>query len=86
MARVPPAGPGIGRVQIDLLGAALLGAGLAGTLLAVARGGVWGWTSPTVLILASGGAVLLVLWVVRSLRVPAPLVDLRLACARGVPA
>ena len=37
-----------------------------------------------VLGLASGGVVLLVLWVLRSLRVPAPLVDLRLACARGV--
>ena len=82
--RVPPAGPGIGRVRIDLVGAALLGAGLAGTLLAVARGGAWGWTSPTVLAFASGGVALLVLWVVRSLRVPAPLVDLRLACARGV--
>ena len=58
--------------------------GLAGTLLAIARGEVWGWTSPTVLGLASGGVVLLVLWVLRSLRVPAPLVDLRLACARGV--
>jgi predicted MFS family arabinose efflux permease len=82
--RVPPAGPGIGRVSLDLLGAALLGAGLAGTLLAVARGGVWGWASPTVLTLAGGGVVLLALWVLRSLRVPAPLVDLRLACARGV--
>jgi MFS family permease len=50
----------------------------------VARGGVWGWASPTVLGLSIGGAVLLALWVVRSLRVPAPLVDLRLACARGV--
>jgi MFS family permease len=82
--RVPPAGPGIERVRVDLLGATLLGAGLAGTLLAVARGEVWGWTSPAVLGPASGGVVLLVLWVLRSLRVPAPLVDLRLACARGV--
>jgi hypothetical protein len=82
--RVPAAGAGVGRVSIDVLGAALLGAGLAGTLLAVARGGAWGWTSPTVLALSVGGAGLLALWVVRSLRVPAPLVDLRLACARGV--
>jgi MFS family permease len=82
--RVPPAGPGIDRVRVDLLGAVLLGAGLAGTLLAVARGGVWGWSSPTVLALGAGGVVLLALWVLRSLRVPAPLVDLRLACARGV--
>jgi MFS family permease len=82
--RVPPAGPGIERVRVDLVGAVLLGAGLAGTLLAVARGEVWGWTSPTVVGLASGGIVLLVLWVLRSLRVPAPLVDLRLACGHGV--
>ena len=79
-----PGRPGIDRVHVDVVGAVLLGAGLAGTLLAVARGEVWGWTSPTVLGLASGGVVLLVLWVLRSLRVPAPLVDLRLACARGV--
>jgi MFS family permease len=82
--RVPPAGPDIDRVRLDLLGAVLLGAGLAGTLLAVARGEVWGWTSSTVLGLASGGIVLLAVWVVRSLRVPAPVVDLRLAFARGV--
>ena len=32
----------------------------------------------------SAGSSCSVLWVLRSLRVPAPLVDLRLACARGV--
>ncbi|TFV78137.1 MFS transporter [Blastococcus sp. CT_GayMR20] len=84
LRRVPPAGPGTRRVRIDLLGAALLGAGLAGTLLAVARGDAWGWTSPTALTSASAGVVLLALWVLRSLRTPAPLIDLRLACSRGV--
>jgi MFS family permease len=82
--RVPPAGAGTHRVSVDVPGAALLGAGLAGTLLAVARGEVWGWTSALVLSLGIGGVVLLTLWVLRTLRVPAPLVDLRLACARGV--
>jgi MFS family permease len=82
--RVPPAGAGPGRVRVDVAGAVLLGAGLSGVLLAVARGEVWGWASPLVLSFGSGGLVLLTLWVIRTLRVPAPLVDLRLACARGV--
>lgn len=82
--RVPPSGADAPRVAVDLPGAALLAVGLIGVLLAVARAEVWGWTSAPVLSLAAGGAVLLVLWVAVELRVPAPLVDLRLACARGL--
>ncbi|UOY01807.1 MFS transporter [Blastococcus sp. PRF04-17] len=82
--RVPAAGAGTRRVRVDVLGGVLLGAGLAGTLLAIARGDAWGWTSPLVLTLATAGVVLLALWVLRSLRIPSPLVDLRLACSRGV--
>jgi MFS family permease len=82
--RVPPAGPGTHHVHVDVPGAVLLGTGLGGTLLAVARGKVWGWTSPLVLSLGVGGLLLLALWVVVALRAPAPLVDLRLACSRGV--
>jgi MFS family permease len=82
--RVPPAGAGTHRVLVDVPGAVLLAAGLAAMLLAIARGEVWGWTSSLVLSLGIGGLALLTLWVLRTLRVPAPLVDLRLACARGV--
>jgi MFS family permease len=71
-------------VRVDLPGALLLAVGLAGVLVAIARAEVWGWTSVPVLSLGLGGAVLLAVWVAVELRVPAPLVDLRLACARGV--
>ncbi len=76
-ARVPPA-------RFDVPGAVLLGAGLGSTLLAIARGQVWGWTSWQVLLLGLGGLALLLAWTVVELRVPEPLVDLRLSCARGV--
>lgn len=71
-------------VRIDLLGALLLGGGLATLLLAIARGNVWGWGSAPVLACATVGVVLLAAWVAVELRVRAPLVDLRLACAPGV--
>jgi MFS family permease len=82
--RVPPTDADLRPVRIDLPGAILLGTGLGAVLLAVARADVWGWASAPVLLLALGGAALLALWVAVELRVPAPLVDLRLACARGI--
>jgi|tagenome__1003787_1003787.scaffolds.fasta_scaffold20942694_2 MFS family permease len=82
--RIPPSGAAAGRVRVDVPGALLLGIGLAGVLLAIARAEVWGWTSLPVLTLGLGGAALLALWVAVELRVPAPLVDLRLAFARRV--
>jgi MFS family permease len=82
--RVPPSGGDVRPVRVDLPGAILLGTGLGAVLLAVARSDVWGWTSAPVLVLALGGAALLAVWVAVELRVPAPLVDLRLACARGI--
>jgi hypothetical protein len=82
--RIPPTTAAAHHVRVDLPGAVLLGTGLAGVLLAIARGEAWGWTSLPVLGLGIGGGLLLALWVVVELRVPAPLVDLRLACAHGV--
>jgi MFS family permease len=54
--RVPNAGEGTHRVRVDVPGALLLGAGLAGALLAIARGEVWGWTSALVLSSASAAS------------------------------
>ncbi|QIG44605.1 MFS transporter [Nocardioides anomalus] len=79
-----PVSTGGGAVAVDLPGALLLWLGLAATLLAIARGSVWGWTSTPVLGLGASGVVLLVAWSVLELRVPAPLIDLRLATAPGV--
>jgi MFS family permease len=82
--RVPTALGGTHRIPVDVPGALLLGAGLGGSLLALARGQAWGWSSAPVLGLGGAGVGLLVAWVVVELRVEEPLVDLRLACALGV--
>jgi MFS family permease len=70
--------------RFDFVGAAGLVAGLLGVLLAISRGSEWGWTSPAVLILGLAGLGILVLWGWYELRVPAPLLDLRVAARRPV--
>ncbi|MGY1722610.1 MFS transporter [Blastococcus sp. SYSU DS0533] len=67
---------------LDVLGAVLLGAGLAGALLALGEAGAWGWTSPVLWVLIAGSALVLVCWALWELRTPSPLVDLRLARGR----
>jgi predicted MFS family arabinose efflux permease len=69
---------------LDVRGAALLSAGLIALLLAIGQGTAWGWGSPEVVALLGAAAVLLVVWVVTQLRVPAPLVELRLLRRRAV--
>ncbi len=82
--RVPVAGEEVEHVEVDLPGALLLGVGLGAVLLAIARGELWGWASWQVLVFGTLGVVVLTAWTLLELRVPAPLVDLRLTCARGV--
>ena len=67
---------------VDLVGAALLGAGTLAALLAISQ--VRAWTWPVTTSLAASGAAVLVVWVSWSLRHDHPLVDLRLAARRGV--
>ncbi|MGY1604849.1 MFS transporter [Geodermatophilus sp. SYSU D00815] len=67
---------------LDVVGALLLGAGLAGALLVLSEGEAQGWGSPWLLVLAAVAVVALAAWVVWELRRPAPLVDLRLARGR----
>jgi EmrB/QacA subfamily drug resistance transporter len=64
--------------SFDLPGFVLGGLGLSATMFALSEGPGRGWTSP--LIVASGVAGLagLVAFIVRELRTPAPMVDLRL--------
>lgn len=71
-ARAPRAG-------FDHLGALLLAAALTALLLPMSKGSQWGWTSPATVGCATGGVVLLALWVPQQLRRAAPLVDLRIA-------
>ncbi|MFI6584498.1 MFS transporter [Embleya sp. NPDC050493] len=70
--------------RFDVVGALLLTAGLVGVLLAVSKGGDWGWTSPLVLGVGAAGVLVLPIWGWHQLRVREPLVDLRLAARRTV--
>lgn len=67
---------------LDVPGALLLGVGLAGALLALGEGEVWGWASPWPWLLIAASAVVLAGWALWELRTPSPLVDLRLARGR----
>ncbi|WP_280232996.1 MFS transporter [Nocardia cyriacigeorgica] len=68
--------------RIDVVGIIGLALGLVGALVALTRGGEWGWSDARTLTLLLGGVVVLLLWGVFELRVQDPLVDLRVS-ARG---
>ena len=68
--------------RLDVVGAVLLGLGLAGVLLAVGEAEMWGRHSPVLWSLAGGSVLVLVAWLVWEARTPSPLVDLRLARGR----
>ncbi|MEV5983899.1 MFS transporter [Streptomyces sp. NPDC052051] len=70
--------------SFDLLGALGLSAGLVLLLLPVSKGSDWGWASGTTLGMFAAAAVVLALWGVLELRLPAPLVDLRTTARREV--
>ena len=76
--------PVVTRGSFDYRGAALLSAALTAVLLTLSKGGAWGWTSPVTVALAGVGLVLLLLWVPFELRVPNPLVDVRVAARPAV--
>ncbi|GAA4237843.1 MFS transporter [Actinomadura meridiana] len=76
----PPAESG----PVDWPGAALLGLGVAGLLLAITLSAQWGWLSARTLGLIAGAVVLLVMFVVVELRTERPLIDLRLLANRPV--
>jgi EmrB/QacA subfamily drug resistance transporter len=59
----------------DMRGAVLLAGGIGALVLAIVEGPDWGWTSGRVLGAFSASALLLVAFVVRSSRHPAPVVE-----------
>ncbi|WP_406494211.1 MFS transporter [Streptomyces sp. NBC_01604] len=63
--------------RFDLVGSIGLSAGLVSLLLAVSKGGDWGWTSATTLGLGIGSVVILLAWGRWELKARQPLVDLR---------
>jgi EmrB/QacA subfamily drug resistance transporter len=70
--------------RIDWGGAALMSVGLSAVLLAVSEGNAWGWGSGRVLGLLAAGTAVLAAWARYELRVPQPLVDMRMMRLRGV--
>jgi MFS family permease len=77
-----PPSPDVPARRLDVLGAVLLGLGLACGLLALGEGERSGWTSPRLIALGIVCVVALAGWVAWALRARTPLVDLRLARGR----
>ncbi|MCM3882414.1 MFS transporter [Frankia sp. R82] len=82
----PPSGrdEAAGRARFDTVGAIGLLVGLLAVLLVISKGSDWGWTTPTTLGLGLGGVVVLLVWGWWELRVPTPVVDLRVTARRQV--
>lgn len=82
VAAFVPESPVRSRVRVDVAGAVLLASGLVSLLLAISKGTAWGWSSPEIIALFAGAAVLLAVFALVERRVPHPLVDLRLVTTR----
>lgn len=72
------------RSSVDLIGAVLLGAGIAGVLIAVSFGPTWGWASGSTLAYLVGGVALIAAWLVSARFVREPLIDLKVLGRRPV--
>jgi EmrB/QacA subfamily drug resistance transporter len=70
--------------KIDWVGAVLLSVGLGSLLLAISEGPSWGWTSGRTLGLFAVAVTAFIAWVRFELRVPVPLVDIRMMQRRAV--
>ena len=70
--------------RFDLVGGIGMAAGLVSLLLAISKGGDWGWGSGTTLGLFAAAVVVLLAWGAWELRVKEPLVDLRTTARRQV--
>ncbi|UPL14784.1 MFS transporter [Microbacterium galbinum] len=72
-----PESPVHARSRLDVLGAILLGLGLAGVLAYISLGPTAGWTNAGLVVILLIGVTLLTAWVFSALRTPQPVVDLR---------
>ncbi len=72
------------RGRFDFLGAAMLSIALTTLLLAISKGGSWGWSSEPVILLFITTVVVLAVWFPFELRVSQPMVDLRTSARRPV--
>ncbi len=74
---IVPESPGRSGGRVDLVGAALLAAGLVALMLPLAQSSAWGWDDPKVATLLVAAVVLLAVFGWSQLRIREPLVDLR---------
>lgn len=72
------------RARLDLLGAVLLGGGIAGILVAVSFGPTWGWTSGRTLGYLVAGVVLVAAWLLSARTITEPLIDIDVLRRRPV--
>jgi MFS family permease len=70
--------------RLDVLGATILSICLVSLLLAISKGGEWGWSEAKTVALLVLGAVTLPVFVRVELKAREPLVDVRLMAIRGV--
>ena len=82
--RYVPESPVKAPSRIDLPGAVLLSSGLVAGLVALTEGEHWGWSSAKTIGLGALSLVLLAGWVLAELRVPEPMVDMRMFTRRTV--
>ncbi|MFD9499009.1 MFS transporter [Streptomyces sp. NPDC060035] len=82
--RCVPESPLRSRGRFDAVGALGLSAALVCLLLAVTQGGDWGWTSARTLGLLAVAVVVALLWGAYELRMPNPMVDLRVSARPAV--
>jgi EmrB/QacA subfamily drug resistance transporter len=70
--------------RLDIPGALLLSGALIALLVALTEGENWGWTSGRILALFAAAAALGAAWALVELRVPEPMVDMRMLAYRPV--
>src|SRR5699024_11956372 len=70
--------------RISCLPAVWLSGWLVAILLALSQGQAWGWSSPVVIGLLTGGVVLIGVWVVSERRARVPLIDMHMMRLPGV--
>jgi EmrB/QacA subfamily drug resistance transporter len=75
LSRVRPRGR---RERLDYLGAVLVAAGMALSVFGLQRSSRWGWDSPATWACILGGLAILVVFVLVELRVPVPLIKVRI--------
>ena len=84
IVRIVPESPTRNPGRFDAVGALGLSTGLVCLLLPITKGGSWGWTSPTTLLLFAAAVVILLAWGAYEVRLERPLVNLRVTARRSV--